>query len=145
MELELATELALIAAALIFLWGLVLGVWKFAQISASPEGHAHIYVDIAHRAALMYSFATLLLAVLVQFSAWPGWLNIVALVVVVAFFAGAIGAYCLHGWRRDTTNQYHPVDRSLTLATYALIVGEIGGTLVIVSGFLAEVIGGWVG
>ena len=143
MKLELATELALIAAGLIFLWALLLGVWKFAAISTSPEGRAHIYVDIAHRAALMYSFATLLLAAFVQFSAWPGWLNVAALAVVVAFFTGAIAAYCLHGWRRDTENQFHPVDRALTAATVALIVGEVGGTVVIFSGFLAHVLQGW--
>ncbi|MFZ2510394.1 MAG: hypothetical protein WAW85_04800 [Gordonia sp. (in: high G+C Gram-positive bacteria)] len=143
MKLELAAELALIAAGLLFLWGLLLGVWKFAAISASSDGHAHLYVDIAHRAALMYSFATLLLAALVQFNAWPSWLTVAALAVVVAFFAGAIAAYCLHGWRRDTENQYHPAGRALTAATIALIVGEVGGTLVIFSGFLAHVLHGW--
>lgn len=142
-KLELATELALIFAGVLFLWGLLLGVWKFAAISASPDGRAHVYVDIAHRAALMYSFATLLLAALVQFNAWSSWLTVPALVVVVVFFAGAVAAYCLHGWRRDTENQYHPGDRALRAATVALIVGEVGGTLVIFSGFLAHVLQGW--
>lgn len=142
-ELDLAAELALIAAGLLFLWGLLLGVWKFVSISTSPDGRAHVYVDIAHRAALLYSFATLLLAVFVQFSAWPTWVNVVALVVVEAFFAGAIASYCLHGWRRDTENQYHPADRALTAATIALIIGEVGGTLVIFSGFVVDVVQGW--
>ena len=143
MQLESSTQIALIAGGLIFLWALLLGVWKFVQISRSPVGQAHVYVDIAHRAALLYSFATLLLAVFVQFSAWPTWVNVVALVVVEAFFAGAIASYCLHGWRRDTENQYHPVDRALTAATIALIIGEVGGTLVIFSGFVVDVVQGW--
>lgn len=138
MHLELATQVALIAAGSIFVWGLLLGVWKFAQIAASPDGCAHVYVDIAHRAALMYSFATLLLAALVQFSAWPTWVNVAALAVVIVFFAGAIASYCVHGWRRDTTNQYHPRDAGLVAATVALIVGEVGGTVVILAGFIVE-------
>lgn len=137
-ELELATQIALISAGAIFLWALLLGVWKFVEISRSPVGQAHVYVDIAHRAALMYSFAVVLLAALVQFNAWPTWVNVVALAVVVAFFVAAIGAYCLHGWRKDTTNQYHPADRALTMSTVALIIGEVGGTLVIFAGFVLE-------
>ncbi|GAA3958657.1 hypothetical protein [Gordonia caeni] len=142
-ELELATQIALISAGVIFLWALLLGVWKFVEISRSPVGQAHVYVDIAHRAALMYSFAAVLLAALVQFSAWPTWVNVVALAVVLAFFVGAIAAYCLHGWRRDTTNQYHPADRALTVSTIALIIGEVGGTLVIVAGFVLEQSRSW--
>lgn len=143
MELTFAAQLGLLAAGGIFVWGLLLGVWKFVEISRSPVGRAHVYVDIAHRAALMYSFATLLLAALVQFSVWPSWVNIVALAVVVAFFAGAIAAYCRHGLRRDTTNQYHPGDRVLTAATVALIVGEVGGTVVILAGFLVAAVRTW--
>ncbi len=142
-ELTFAAQLALIAAGAIFVWGLLLGIWKFVQISGSPVGQAHIYVDIAHRAALMYSFATLLLAALVQFSAWPTWVDVAALAVVVAFFVAAIAAYCLHGWRRDTTNQYHPGDRMLTASTIALIVGEVGGTVVIFSGFIVAAARTW--
>ncbi|MCK0438256.1 hypothetical protein MUG78_01950 [Gordonia alkaliphila] len=143
MQLESSTQIALIAGGLIFLWALLLGVWKFVQISRSPVGQAHVYVDIAHRAALMYAFATVMLAPFVQFSAWPSWVNIVALAVVVAFFVGAIAAYCLHGWRQDTTNQYHPADRGLTAATIALIIGEVGGTLVIFIGFVVEQARNW--
>jgi hypothetical protein len=36
------------------------------------------YVDIAHRAALLYSFTTTLLAVFVELSAWATWLNLTA-------------------------------------------------------------------
>lgn len=134
--MTLAAQLGFIAAGLIFLWGLLLGVWKFAQIAKSPVGQAHIYVDIAHRAALMYSFATGLLAVFAWFSAWPEWVNITALAVVVAFFVAAIAAYCLHGWKQDTTNQYHPGDRLLTASTIALIIGEVGGTAILLAGFI---------
>ena len=56
------TMATLFAAGLIFLLALVLGIWKYRQMATSPDHLAHPYVDIAHRAALLYSFATLLLA-----------------------------------------------------------------------------------
>ena len=58
-----ATAATIFAAGAIFLLALVLGVWKYRQMATSPNHLAHPYVDIAHRAALMYSFATLLVAV----------------------------------------------------------------------------------
>ncbi|MEH6797625.1 MAG: hypothetical protein V7694_26250, partial [Rhodococcus sp. (in: high G+C Gram-positive bacteria)] len=70
MQLELDTKVIVLAAGLLLLWALGLGVLKYRQMSTSVDGVAHRYVDIAHRAALMYSFAALLLAVLAQFSAW---------------------------------------------------------------------------
>ena len=61
MELGGDTKAVLLAAGLIFLWALLIGVWKYREMAASPEGRAHPYVDVAHRAALLYSFATLLI------------------------------------------------------------------------------------
>lgn len=96
------TKLTLLAAGLIFLLALVLGVWKYRQIMISDDRRAHVYVDIAHRAALLYAFATLLIAVFVELSVWPAWLNLTAAMVVVFFFVAAIGSYVWHGARRDT-------------------------------------------
>src|SRR5258708_26026119 len=100
------TKITLLAAGLIFLLALVLGVWKYRQIMTSDDHRAHPYVDIAHRAALLYSFATLLLAVFVELSAWPVWVNLAAAMVVVFFFVGATAAYIAHGARQDTVNQF---------------------------------------
>lgn len=143
MVLTLAAQIALIAAGVIFLWALLLGVWKYAQIARSDNGQPHVYVDIAHRAALMYSFATALLALFVQFSAWSTAVNVVALVVVLVFFVGAIASYCLHGLLRDTTNQFHPASPALTVSMVGLIIGEVGGSAVIIAGFIAEQAGTW--
>jgi len=122
---------------LIFLLALVLGVWKYRQIMAAADHRAHPYVDIAHRAALLYSFATLLIAVFVELSAWPTWLNLTAAMVLVFFFLAAIVSYISHGWRRDTTNQFEHADRTLQVEMAALIAGEIGGFAVILAGFIA--------
>ncbi|ORV93875.1 hypothetical protein AWC11_04705 [Mycobacterium interjectum] len=135
--LGLDTKITLLAAGLIFLLALVLGVWKYRQIMTAADHRAHPYVDIAHRAALLYSFATLLLAVFVELSAWPTWINLTAAGVVVFFFVAAIIGYITHGARRDTVNQFENPDRSLEVAMVLLIAGEVGGFCVLLAGFVA--------
>lgn len=135
-RLDVDTRITVLLAGLIFVWALALGVWKYRQMATSPTHLAHPYVDVAHRAALMYSFATLLLAVLVEFSALPTAVNLAAALAVVAFFVAAIASYAVHGHLRDTDNQFvHPV-RGTHAFMAALIVAEIGGTLVLVAGFV---------
>src|SRR4051795_6626071 len=106
MELGGDTKAVLLAAGLIFLGALALGVWKYRGMAASPEGLAHPYVDVAHRAALLYSFATLLIATFVELSAWSTAVNLIAAFAVIAFFVGAVSGYIWHGLRRDTENQF---------------------------------------
>lgn len=131
------TKITLLAAGLIFLLALVLGVWKYRQIMVADDHRAHVYVDIAHRAALLYSFATLLIAVFVQLSGWPTWVNLTAAMVVVFFFVAAIASYIYHGARRDAENQFEHPDRGIEVSMALLIAGEIGGFGVIFAGFIA--------
>ncbi|UQX11081.1 hypothetical protein [Candidatus Mycobacterium methanotrophicum] len=136
-QLGIDTRITLLAAGLVFLLALVLGVWKYRQIMAAADHRAHPYVDIAHRAALLYSFATLLLAAFAELSAWPAWVNLSAAMVVVFLFAAAIASYISHGMRRDTVNQFESPDRALRVQMIVLIVGEIGGFAVLLTGFIA--------
>jgi hypothetical protein len=134
-ELGPDTVAVLTAAGLIFLWALLLGVQKYRQIIASPDAHAHPYTDIAHRAALLYAFASLLIAVFVELSAWSTPVNLFAAFVPIFFFVTAIATYQMHGLRKDTDNQLrHPVRGTGTYMA-ALIVGEIGGFAVLLAGF----------
>lgn len=126
----------LLAAALMFLWALLLGVWKYGQIRESEEGLAHPYVDIAHRAALMYSFALLLVATFVELSGWSTAVNLVAAGAMVVYFFAAMASYVWHGWRRDTDNQLRDPIRGMGAFVGSLIVAEIGGWLVLIAGFL---------
>lgn len=137
MVLGVDTELTLTAAGAVFLLALALGVWKYRQMATAENHLAHPYVDIAHRAALLYSFATLLLAVFVELSRWPTWVNLTAAMVVVFFFVVAIASYINHGARRDTTNQFEHPTAALRVGMVALIVGEIGGFAVLFAGFVA--------
>src|SRR3954453_14164356 len=97
MELGGDTKAVLLAAGLIFIAALLLGVWKYRQMAASPEGLAHPYVDIAHRAALLYSFATLLIATFVELSGWSTAVNLIAAFAVITFFVSAILGYVYNG------------------------------------------------
>ncbi|MDT5347369.1 MAG: hypothetical protein QOH91_656 [Mycobacterium sp.] len=134
------TKITLLMAGLIFLLALGLGVWKYRQIMVTEEHRAHVYVDIAHRAALLYSFATLLVAVFVELSAWPVWVNLTAAIVVVFFFVGAIVGYIVHGLRRDTENQFDPPVHGTRTFMALLILGEMGGFAVVFAGFI---VGQW--
>jgi hypothetical protein len=131
------TKILLLLAGLILLWALALGVWKFREMSTSATALAHPYVDIAHRAALMYSFATLVLAALTEFSGFATAVNIVAGLVVVFFFVAAIASYMYHGIARDTDNQFQNPVHGTNAFMWALIVGEIGGTAVLLAGFMS--------
>ncbi len=137
MQLGIDTKLTLLAAGLIFLLALILGVWKYRQMAVSDDHLAHPYVDIAHRAALLYSFATLLIAVFVELSGWPTWVNLTAAMVVVLFFVIAIVTYIGHGAKRDTTNQFATPTTGLHAGMLALIVAEIGGFGILLAGFIA--------
>ena len=131
------TIVVVVASGVILVWALVLGVWKYHGIRTSPDRTAHVYVDIAHRAALMYSFATLVLAALVELSAFPTTVNVIAAAVPIVFFVAAIGSYCWHGARRDTENQLASPAPGVRGFMVALIVAEIGAFAVLLAGFVA--------
>jgi hypothetical protein len=123
-------------AAVMFLWALLLGVWKYRQIAESDDAQAHPYVDIAHRAALLYSFALLLVATFVELSGWSTLVNLLAAGAMALYFFAAVVGYALHGWRRDTDNQFRDPVRGTHAFMVNLIAAEIGGWLVLIAGFL---------
>ncbi len=115
---------------------LLLGVWKYRQMDAAEDGLAHPYMDIAHRAALLYSFALLLIATFVELSGWSLAVNLAAAGALAFYFFAAVAGYMVHGWKRDTDNQFRRPMRGLEAFMASLIVAEIGGWLVLVAGFL---------
>lgn len=131
------TKAVLLAAAVMFLFALLLGVWKYRQMSESSDGLAHPYVDTAHRAALLYSFALLLVATFVELSAWGTAVNLIAAGAMAFYFFAAVAGYAAHGRRRDTDNQFRDPVAGTNAFMVSLIVAEIGGWLVLVAGFVA--------
>lgn len=130
------TKAVLLADAGMFLWALLLGVWKYQQMASSEDHLAHPYLDIAHRAALLYSFALLLVATFVQFSGWGEAVNLLAAGAMALYFYTAVASYATHAWRKDTDNQWRDAARAVHAFMVTLIVAEIGGWLVLVAGFL---------
>ena len=122
----------------IFLWvGMLTGVWKYYQIRHSAQARAHYYVDIAHRSSLLYAPASLIIAILAHFSVWSEGLNFTFVLINLFFFSFSILSYVLHGWLKDTTNQFkqpHQMGRwhlpkwMLSSAIILLIIGELGAT-----------------
>ena len=135
-DLALETRVALLLSGLVFVWALGLGVLKYAQIRRSAEAKAHPYTDIAHRSALLYAFAIGLIAVFAELSTWPTWVDLSAVLVQVLFFVAAIASYQWHGMRGDNDNQLRGNPPAAAWFMGALIVGEIGGFLVLLAGFV---------
>jgi hypothetical protein len=137
MELGSDTKAVLLAAGLIFIWALVLGVWKYRQKAASRSGEAHVYADTAHRAALLYSFATLLVATFVELSGWSTTINLIAAFAVIFFFVGAIAGYVFQGATNGTDNMFRdPMVSGIHAWMWALIAAEIVGFSVLLVGFV---------
>ncbi len=139
----MAAQIALLAAGFFLLVGMLTGVWKYSHMMRSENAQAPVYVDICHRTALMYAFACIVLQQLALHSRWSEAVNAWAVALPVAYFASAVATYALHGWLQDTDNQLR---RPHVLGTMqlppalirvymvSLIVGEIGGTGLLVLG-----------
>jgi hypothetical protein len=144
-----AANLCLLAAGLYFLTGMLTGVWKYRCIATDPEARSPVYVDIAHRTALLYSFAAILLREFVPFSPLSPQGTVWAVGLPLLFFGSAIFMYIVHGILRDTDNQLRKPHRLgaatlpgglITLYMWLLIAGEIGGFAVLFAGFLHAVL-----
>ena len=135
MELGDDTKAVLLAAGLMFIWALGLGIIKYRQMATSETALAHPYIDTAHRAALLYSFATLLVATFVELSAWSTLVNLLAAGALILFFVAAVVGYMVHGLRRDTDNQFRDPVPGTHGFMVALILAEIGGFAVLLAGF----------
>lgn len=138
-------RISILAAGVFFSSGLLTGAWKYFCIARSPKAQAPVYVDIAHRTSLLYSFAALLLAQFAALSAYSPQVNFWAAAIPLAFFAAAIFGYIVHGVLNDTDNQLqkpHKVGKvnlphgSLEGFMWLLMIGEIGGFAVLFAGVL---------
>lgn len=148
--MEPALKLAIVSCGVFFLIGLLTGVWKYVCIARSQNAQAPAYVDICHRAALMYSFACLVLAQFVALSVWSPWVDFWATLAPILFFANAVLAYAVHGWLRDTENQllkphvlgrFTVPDATMRGFMWMLAAAEIGGFLALFAGAMIGLFG----
>ena len=140
-HIDVVSSTLLLVSGAFLLVGMLAGVWKWRQMMTRPSSQAHVYVDTAHRAALMYSFATLVLAALAAASQWPIWLEGVAAGAIVLFFVTAVARYCQLGWTEASKNQFSERNFMTTIGMYLLVAGEIGGLVILIAGALANFAG----
>lgn len=135
--MNLAVKLTLAASGIFLLVGMLGGVLKYHGIMTRPSHRAHPYIDIAHRASLMYSFAALVMAKLLSYSPYSLTVQLIITAVPLFFFATAIGQYYLLGLRGKITNQFKQPSVIITGGMLLLIAGELGGVSMIVWGFIS--------
>lgn len=131
-----AIKISLLASGLFLLSGMLIGVLKYQRIMTSPDHRAPVYVDIAHRAAFLYSFAMLVVAKLVEYSPYSTRIQVGAVVLVLVFFALTVFGYLTEGIKNVTDNLFRERNFTTTWYMYLLIAGEIGGLSIILWGFV---------
>ena len=134
--MSLAIKISLLASGLFLLTGMLVGVLKYQRIMTSREHRAPVYVDIAHRAAFLYSFAMLVIAKLLEYNPYTARVQVGAVATVLVFFVLTILGYLMEGVRDRTDNLFRERNFTTTWYMYLLIAGEIGGLSVILWGFV---------
>jgi hypothetical protein len=135
--MNLAIKITLAASGIFLFVGLLLGVLKYRGIMRSPEHCAPVYIDIAHRAALLYSFAALVMAELLKYSPYSEPVQLLITGAPLLFFAIAIAQYTKLGLQNKTDNQFKERNFNTTWGIWLLIVAEVGGVGAIVWGFIS--------
>ena len=135
--MNIAVKISLLSSGLFLLDGMLIGIVKHQRMLKSADHMAPAYIDIAHRAAFLYSFAMLVIAKLLEYSPYSEGIQLAAMGAVLAFLAVTIVGYFAHGMRNKTDNLFRERNFSTTWYVYMLAAGEIGGLAVIVWGFIS--------
>ena len=134
--MSLAIKISLLASGLFLLGGMLIGVLKYQRMMASAEHRAPIYVDIAHRAAFLYSFAMLVIAKLLEYNPYSTRVQVGAVAMVLLFLVLTVFGYLATGIRNETDNLFRERNFTTTWYMYLLIAGEVGGLSIILWGFI---------
>lgn len=133
-----AVKISLAAAGFYLLTGMLIGVIKYRRTMRSAEHRAPVYIDIAHRAALLYSFAALVVSKLLEHNAFTDAVLLPVTLAVLTFFSLTILGYLLTGLKNETENLFSERNFVTTWFMYALIAAEIIGFIIIFAGFLVR-------
>jgi len=133
--MDLSIKISLAAAGIFLLAGMLIGVVKYRMTMLSVEHKAPVYIDIAHRAAFMYSFGALVIADLLDKNAFPAAVLLPATLAVLTFFGMTILGYLLTGLKNKSDNIFNERNLFTTWFMYLLIASEITGLIVILAGF----------
>ena len=136
--MNIAVKISLLSSGLFLLLGMLIGVIKYQRMFTTPEHVAPFYIDTAHRAALLYSFAMLVIAKLLEYSPYSLTTQMIASGVVITFLTLTVFGYLAHGLTNKTNNMFRERNFITTWYMYFLIAGEIGGLSIIVWGFISS-------
>ncbi len=136
--MNFAVKISLLSSGLFLLFGMLIGIVKYQRMLTSSEHIAPVYIDIAHRAAFLYSFAMLVIAKLLEYSPYSEAVQIGAAGLVLMFLTLTAFGYLIHGLKNDTDNLFRERNFTTTWYMYLLMAGEIGGLSVIIWGFISS-------
>ena len=134
--MTLAIKIALLGSGVFLLTAMLVGILKYRGMMRSEKHEAPMYIDIAHRAALLYAFAALVIAKLLEFSPFSENVQILIGGIPLVYFALTIIGYIKLGLENRETTQFSERNFITTWFMYGLIAGEIGGIALIVGGFI---------
>lgn len=134
--MNLAIKISLLSSGLFLLAGMLIGILKYQRMMTRESHTAPIYVDIAHRAAFLYSFAMLVIARLLEYSPYSERVQLGATAMVLVFLVITVSGYLAEGLKEKTDNLFRERNFTTTWYMYLLIVGEISGLSVILWGFV---------
>lgn len=130
-----AIKLCLTCSGIFLLFGMIAGVVKYKQIMKSPINRASAYINIAHVASFLYSFAALVMAELLKYSPYSLAKQMWMAGIPLFCFALTIGQYFRLGLENKTDNQFKEKNLTNTFGMDLIIAGEIGGVSLILWGF----------
>jgi len=132
-----AVKLSLLSSGIFLLLGMLIGIIKYQRMLSTAEHLAPAYINIAHRAALLYSFAMLVIAALLEHGNGSLKVQLGATISVLVFLSLTVFGYLAHGLSNKTDNMFRERNWITTWYMYFLIVGEIGGLSIILWGFIS--------
>ena len=135
--MNLAVKISLLSSGLSLLIGMLVGIVRHQRMLKSNDHTAPAYIDIAHRAAFLYSFAMLVIAKLLEYNPYSEGVQLLATALVLTFLSITIVGYFTHGVRNKTDNLFRERNFSTTWYVYLLAAGEISGLSIIVWGFIS--------
>ena len=135
--MNLAIKISLLSSGLFLLAGMLVGIVKHQRMLKSADHMAPAYIDLAHRAAFLYSFAMLVIAKLLEYSPYSETVQLGAMGLVLVFLSVTIIGYFVTGMMNKTDNLFRNRDFRTTWYVYMLTVGEMTGLAIIVWGFIS--------
>ncbi len=130
------TKISVLFAGLYLLVGMLTGVWKYAAIMKSENHKSSMYIDIAHRNALLFSFACLVIAKLMEFSPFSPVMQMIITLIPLFYFSLTTINQIKEGFAGRTETIFKERNFSTTWFTYGLIIGEVGAISLMIIGFI---------